>query len=115
MTSNSVKDVFDQADDIKLLWESEYVQSAYSRRNKYQMVECARYFLKQVHTVMAEAYVPSNQDMVQTRVRTEGIIEHTFEMSKNSKGASSRKRGRTLILVSDFFCASKKVQKIWTF
>lgn len=93
-------EVLSRADDIELLWNSDEVQAAYSRRNQYQLVECARYFLSQVHIVMADDYVPTDQDILQTRVQTEGIIEHSFEMK--SGRSRNGKRDRTLILVEPF-------------
>ncbi len=98
MTSQkTVEAVFERADDIALLWQSPILQAVYQRRNQFQLIECARYFLNQVHKIMDPEYVPNNQDIVQTRVRTEGIIEHTFEMDRDR--ARKKKRGRALILV----------------
>ncbi len=52
-----------------------------------------RYFLSRAETVLRPDYLPSNQDIVQVRVKTTGIIEHDFEicMQGNNK--------RKLILV----------------
>jgi hypothetical protein len=65
---------------ISRLWQSEAIQSAYERRNNFQLVECAKYFLDRCESVLSPDYVPSNQDIVQTRVRTTGIIEHDFNI-----------------------------------
>ena len=61
-----------------------------------QMVECAKYFLSRVETVMDPDYEPIDNDIVQARVKTEGIIEHEFEIS--SKRGEMKKK---LILVTD--------------
>lgn len=87
--------VLEIADDIKALWESSPIQRAYSRRNQYQLVECARYFLNRVHKVMAEDYEPNNQDIVQARVKTKGILEYTFKMKQQDRG----QKKQTLIMI----------------
>ncbi len=58
------------------------------------MVECAKYFLSRVETVMDPDYEPVDNDIVQARVKTEGIIEHEFEISSR-RGEMKKK----LILV----------------
>ena len=80
--------VLDRADDIKLLWECEPIQTTYKRRNEFQIVECARYFLSKVHEVMQPDYVPSDDDILQIRVQTIGINEHVFQMKG---GGANRK------------------------
>ena len=80
--------VLERADDIKLLWESEPIQTTYARRNEFQIVECARYFLSKVHEVMQPDYVPSDDDILQIRVQTIGINEHVFNMKG---GGANRK------------------------
>ena len=80
---------------IQRLWKLDQVQAAYERRNKFQLVECAKYFLSRVDEVLLPDYIPNNQDIVQTRVKTSGIIEHDFEITTQG---SARKK---LILVSE--------------
>ena len=90
--NNSPEVIFERADDIKLLWESEPIQITYERRNEFQIVECAKYFLSRVHEVLAPDYIPIDQDLLQTRERTIGIVEYKFEMENAG-------RKRTLIMV----------------
>ena len=97
----SPETIFDHADDIKALWESEEIQATFLRRNEFQIEECAKYFLSQVHTVMEKDYVPSLQDIVETRERTQQIIENKFEMTNNNAFAGSKKT-QYLILVTFF-------------
>ena len=75
--------MFQLADDIQILWESQPIQEAYERRNEFQIVECAKYFLTKVHEVMHEDYVPTEDDIVNTRVRTVG---EEFVFSKLNLG-----------------------------
>ena len=86
--------VLSMADDITLIWESGPVQAAYANRNNFQLIDCAKYFLSMVHKIMAPDYVPTNEDITQTRVKTEGIIEHEFQIT-----GSGPARGK-IIMVS---------------
>ncbi len=69
------------------------MQAVYGQRNRFQLVQCAKYFLDRCESVLEPDYVPTNQDIVQTRVRTTGIIEHDFEITAPGEGK------RKLILV----------------
>lgn len=75
------KVILSLADDITLIWKSAPIQQAYSNRNNFQLIDCAKYFLNKMHEVMAPDYVPNNDDITQTRVKTEGIIEHEFQIT----------------------------------
>ena len=74
-----------RAEDIKLLWESETIQETYERRSAFQIVECARYFLSRVMEVMQPDYVPTDDDLLQTRFPTVGVVEYFFHMTDENK------------------------------
>jgi guanine nucleotide-binding protein G(s) subunit alpha len=67
------------ADEITFVWNSGPIQEAYRNRD-FQLIECARYFLNKVHVIMGPDYVLTNEDITQTYQKTEGIIEHEFEI-----------------------------------
>lgn len=81
------------ADDITTIWKSAPIQQAYANRNNFQLIDCAKYFLSIVHKVMAPEYVPTNEDITQTRVKTEGIIEHEFQIT-----GSGPARGKIIMI-----------------
>ena len=89
--------MFELADEVTFIWESAPIQAAYANRNTFQLIDCAKYFLSQVHRVMNPDFVPDNQDITQTRVKTEGIIEHEFQIT-----GSGPARGK-IIMVSHFY------------
>ncbi len=74
--------VYEHADAIKALWLSEPIQATFSRRNQFQLLGNAYYFLPRVHEVMEASYVPSNEDILQARVQTIGIVKYEFQMDK---------------------------------
>lgn len=64
---------------IENLWLSSGVQQAYQRRNEFQLADSAAYFLCNVAKYTSDNYVPSDQDILRTRVRTTGIVKIEFE------------------------------------
>lgn len=63
------------AEAIENLWLSPEVQQAYQRRNEFQLVDSAAYFLSNVSKFTADNFVPSDQDILRTRVITTGIVK----------------------------------------
>lgn len=64
------------------LWKDQGVQRTYERSNEYQLIDCAKYFLDQVHTIKQANYTPSEQDILRCRVLTSGIFETQFVVDK---------------------------------
>ena len=60
---------------IDSLWKSSPVQQAYQRRNEFQLGDSANYFLSAVSKYTAEKYVPSDQDVLRARVKTNTIAK----------------------------------------
>ena len=87
--------VMARAEDIKLIWESDPIQTTFKRRNEFQIVECARYFLSKITEIMQPNYVPTEDDLLQTRQQTIGIVEHKFNIKERKNGGKTR----TLVMV----------------
>ncbi|VVC32322.1 Hypothetical protein CINCED_3A018427 [Cinara cedri] len=66
----------------ELLWKDRGVQSCFERSNEYQLIDCAKYFLDQVHIIKQPNYTPSEQDILRCRVLTSGIFETRFQVEK---------------------------------
>ena len=47
----------------------------HSRSNEYQLLDSAKYFLDDIDRIGSEEYLPSEQDVLHTRVKTTGIVE----------------------------------------
>lgn len=84
--------VVSQADDIKFtqefisrmksLWSDEGVQMCFGRAREYQLNDSAEYYLTSLDRLGDPRYIPTEQDVLRTRVKTTGIVE-TFFAYKN--------------------------------
>jgi hypothetical protein len=63
---------------IKALWEDTGVQTCFSRSNEYQLNDSAAYYFDSIDRISLPSYVPSQLDVLRSRVRTTGIIETSF-------------------------------------
>jgi len=61
------------------LWRDPGVQQCFSRSNEYQLNDSAGYFLDELDRIGDKNYLPSEQDVLRTRVKTTGIVETHFE------------------------------------
>ncbi|EPS43204.1 hypothetical protein H072_2805 [Dactylellina haptotyla CBS 200.50] len=66
------------ANAIKCLWEDKGVQQCFDRSREYQLNDSAGYYFKAIDRIGAPDYVPSDQDVLHSRVKTLGITETTF-------------------------------------
>ena len=67
-------------DDIKIMWNEKGIQEVYSRASEFQLNDNAKYCLDNVERISESEYVPSQQDVLHTRIRTTGVIEINFPM-----------------------------------
>ncbi|VDK42738.1 unnamed protein product [Anisakis simplex] len=65
---------------MQRLWMDSGVRECYRRSNEYQIDDSAKYFLDNLSRLSAPNYLPSEQDLLRTRVKTTGITEVLFEL-----------------------------------
>lgn len=65
---------------MQRLWKDTGVQQCYMRSNEYQIDDSAKYFLNDLPRLSASDYLPTEQDVLRTRVKTTGITEVLFEL-----------------------------------
>eukprot|EP01097_Dermamoeba_algensis_P002971 TRINITY_DN2187_c0_g1_i1.p1 TRINITY_DN2187_c0_g1~~TRINITY_DN2187_c0_g1_i1.p1 ORF type:complete len:351 (-),score=101.15 TRINITY_DN2187_c0_g1_i1:167-1219(-) len=70
------------AEEIKKVWHDSGIQETFKRSKEYQLNDNARYMLDNVDRIATPGYMPTQEDVIHTRVRTTGVIETTFEMGK---------------------------------
>ena len=60
------------------LWNDEGLQRCYSRSREYQLNDSAAYYLNALGRISAPNYMPTEMDILNTRVRTVGIMPIQF-------------------------------------
>lgn len=73
-----------RAAQLKALWEDPGIQRTFENRSKFQLTDSAAYFFNKLDEVAQEDYIPSEQDVLRSRVRTTGIVENSFTIDGNS-------------------------------
>jgi len=70
-------------EQYKQFWSDPTVRLAWDHRSEFQIYGCAQYFLDKLDEVSSTTYLPTQQDILQTRVRTTGIVENQFNVEGN--------------------------------
>lgn len=63
---------------MKALWRDPGVQACFARSREYQLNDSAAYYLNSLDRISNPEYVPTQQDVLRTRVKTTGIVETQF-------------------------------------
>ena len=63
---------------MKRLWMDVGVQECYGRSHEYQLNDSASYYLNSLDRLASPSYIPDQQDILRTRVKTTGIMETVF-------------------------------------
>lgn len=63
---------------MKHLWQDAGVQQCFARSREYQLNDSAAYYLNALDRISMPNYIPSQQDVLRTRVKTTGIVETYF-------------------------------------
>nr|8JIP_A Chain A, Guanine nucleotide-binding protein G(s) subunit alpha isoforms short [Homo sapiens] len=67
---------------IKRLWKDSGVQACFNRSREYQLNDSAAYYLNDLDRIAQPNYIPTQQDVLRTRVKTSGIFETKFQVDK---------------------------------
>uniref|UniRef100_A0A8C2JQS8 Guanine nucleotide-binding protein G(i) subunit alpha-2 n=1 Tax=Cyprinus carpio TaxID=7962 RepID=A0A8C2JQS8_CYPCA len=68
----------DLANVIRRLWSDSGVQGCFTRSREYQLNDSAAYYLNDLERIARADYIPTQQDVLRTRVKTTGIVETHF-------------------------------------
>jgi len=68
---------------LAAFWADPGVQECYDQRNQYQLNTSCKYFFDQIEHIGEEGFIPVRDDLLRTRVRTTGIVEHNFTIENN--------------------------------
>ena len=82
---------------VKKLWGNAGVKEAWGKRSGFQVLECLEYYCKEIDRISAQGYIPTQQDILQARVRTSGIVEEKYVVD-----------GVQFVMFGKCFCYKKK-------
>jgi len=71
------------AKDFQRFWADPGTKATYEQRAHYQLTDSTAYFFDKIMEIGAPGYIPSEQDVLRSRVRTTGIVENSFEIDGN--------------------------------
>ena len=74
-----IKDFADIGKSLKALWADSGVKKCYERSREYQLGDSAKYFFDSLDRLCDPSYVPTEEDVLRTRVKTTGILNCKFE------------------------------------
>uniref|UniRef100_A0A1I7UMX9 Guanine nucleotide-binding protein G(K) subunit alpha n=1 Tax=Caenorhabditis tropicalis TaxID=1561998 RepID=A0A1I7UMX9_9PELO len=63
---------------MKSVWSDDGIQKCLERSREYQLNDSAAYYLSQLDRICAPNYVPTQDDILRTRIKTTGIVETQF-------------------------------------
>ncbi|ORY51665.1 G-protein complex alpha subunit GpaA/FadA [Rhizoclosmatium globosum] len=67
-------------DAIALIWRDSGVQYCYRRANEYQLIDCCAVFLNDLDRLCHPTFMPTDQDILNSRVMTTTISETKFKI-----------------------------------
>jgi len=71
--------------DVRKLWQDPAIQETYSRGSILQVPDCAQYFMNNLDRLAEVDYLPTKEDVLHARVRTNGVVEIQFSPLGESK------------------------------
>jgi len=72
----------DVADAIRSLWRDASIQEAVRRSREFQLNDSAVYYFNAIDRMASPSYLPTDQDILRSRVKTTGITETTFKVGE---------------------------------
>lgn len=72
--------IFQARDDMMRLWGSPAVRTILERE-KINLSESSGFFLDDMERITQRDYVPTNNDILNARLKTVGVVEHSFQIN----------------------------------
>ncbi|KAI8330969.1 G protein alpha subunit [Chlamydoabsidia padenii] len=67
---------------IQSLWADQGVKITFQRSNEYQLNDSASYYFESIDRISSSGYLPTDQDILRSRVKTTGITETSFHIGE---------------------------------
>jgi len=68
------------ADALRHLWRTQAIQYCIEHRSQIQLNDSVIYYMKNIERITAPNFMPNDQDILHSRVRSTGIIQHEFKV-----------------------------------
>lgn len=85
----SVQDLRDQpaldpriVEAISFLWKHSSIKQCVAQRNQIQLNDSADYYFNAIERIGKPEYLPTDQDILRSRVKTTGITETAFQVGQ---------------------------------
>jgi len=69
-------------DSVVSLWQDNAIKQTYARASEYQLNDSTQYYFENIQRIAAPNYIPSEQDVLRSRVKTTGVLETVFEVEE---------------------------------
>lgn len=66
------------AEKLKSIWSDEGVVETWKARSNFQVQDALEYFMDNIDRISKPGFMPTNDDMLRTRVRTSGIVQAEY-------------------------------------
>jgi len=70
----------DLASALKSFWEDPGIQVTWALRSKFQILDGTEYLMSHIDDYTTHGYIPTKQDILNTRVRTSGVVSAEFKI-----------------------------------
>lgn len=67
-------------DIVTALWQDPAIKDTFNRSNEYQLNDSTQYYFENIGRIAQPNYVPNEQDVLRSRVKTTGVLETLFEV-----------------------------------
>ena len=67
-------------DAIEEVWLDAAIQEVWSRRSEFQVIESIKYYFERINIIKMPDYLPTQDDILHSRVRTSGIVTEQYEI-----------------------------------
>jgi GTPase SAR1 family protein len=71
-------------DAIKAVWLDPAMQETWSLRSQYQIIESVKYYFDRLDVIKMPGYVPNQDDLLHTRVKTSGIVTERYGIDRTN-------------------------------
>jgi len=66
------------AEDIMCLWQDQAIKSTFERSSEFQLNDSTKYYFEHLFRLSQDNYIPNEQDILRSRVKTTGVVETAF-------------------------------------